>query len=76
MLLDVCMDDGDGVDLLRQVRELRPEARIYMVTGYEVEERLQQALSQGATGTIRKPFRVNEILKVIYGEAQPRPTVS
>jgi DNA-binding NarL/FixJ family response regulator len=76
VLLDVCMEDGDGVELLRQFRELRPDARIYMVTGYEVENQLQQALAEGATGTIRKPFRVHEILSVIYGGTPPRPSVS
>jgi two-component system NtrC family response regulator len=76
VLLDVCMEDGDGVALLRQFRELRPDARIYMVTGYEVEDQLQQALAEGATGTLRKPFRVNEILEVIYGEAPPPSTLS
>lgn len=76
VLIDVCMEDGDGVDLLRQFREVRPEARIYMVTGYEVEERLQQALANGATGAIRKPFRVSEILEVIYGGAKPPSPLS
>jgi CheY-like chemotaxis protein len=69
IFLDVCMEDGDGVEVLRQIRQLRPEARIYMITGYQVDEELQAALAEGAAGAIHKPFRVGEILSALRGTA-------
>ena len=69
IFLDVCMEDGDGVELLRQIRQVRPEARIYMITGYKVDDQLQAAITEGAAGAIHKPFRVVEILSALRGTA-------
>jgi len=67
IFLDVCMEDGDGAALVQKVAEAQPEARIYMITGYRVEERLGAALAAGACGSIYKPFTVSEILEVVGG---------
>ena len=73
IFIDVCMGDGDGVDLLRQIRQVKPDARIYMITGYNVDPQLQAALAAGAAGAIYKPFKVGEILAAIHG-MYPEPT--
>ena len=73
IFVDVCMGDGDGVELLRQIRQVRPDARIYMITGYDVGPQLQEALAEGAAGAIYKPFKVGEILAAIHG-MYPEPT--
>ncbi len=74
IFIDVCMGDGDGVELLRQIRQVRPNARIYMITGYDVDPQLQAALATGAAGAIYKPFKVGEILAAIHGTySEPTP---
>jgi DNA-binding NarL/FixJ family response regulator len=67
VFLDVRMEDGSGVDLLQRLREHQPEARIYMITGYRADREIQEALAQGATGIISKPFRVRDILAALHG---------
>ena len=73
IFIDVCMGDGDGVELLRQIRQTRPDTRIYMITGYDVDAELRAALAAGAAGAIHKPFKVGEILAAIHG-MYPEPT--
>lgn len=67
VFLDVCLDDGSGVDLLQSLRPHQPDARIYMITGFKVDAEIQQALATGATGVISKPFRVRDILAALHG---------
>jgi len=72
VFLDVCMEDGSGVDLLESIRQHQPDARVYMITGYRVDKEIQQALTAGASGVISKPFRVKDILAALYGTASPQ----
>ncbi|MBN1917975.1 MAG: response regulator [Verrucomicrobia bacterium] len=69
VFLDVRMEDGCGVDLLKRIREHQPGARIYMITGYRADKEIQQALAEGAAGFISKPFRVKDILGALHGPA-------
>jgi len=76
IFLDVCMEDGDGVELLGRIREVRADPRIYMITGYGVNDRLEESLASGASGAIYKPFTVGEILAALYGTASSSAHVS
>lgn len=67
IFLDVCIQDGDGVQVLRTIKELRPDSNVYMMTGYEVEDRVQAAIEAGARGVIYKPFPVEQILDAVRG---------
>ena len=67
VFLDVRMEDGSGIDLLKSVRRHQPDARVYMITGYKLDTEIQQALAEGATGIISKPFRVRDILAALHG---------
>ncbi len=69
IFLDVCLKDGNGVELLRRIRRVTPDARIYMMTGFSVAEQIEAALAGGASGAIYKPFRVNEIVAAVRGAA-------
>ena len=74
IFLDVCMDEYDGVELLRRIREFRSDPHIYMITGYKVDDQLRTALAEGAAGVIHKPFKVREILAVLPGaSSEPAP---
>ena len=76
VFLDVCMGDGSGLDVLREIKHVRPDARIYMITGYQVEDQLRDALKQGAVGAIHKPFRVKEILSALRGDGSEGASLS
>lgn len=62
--MDVMMPGKNGVESFLEIRRMKPQARIFMMTGYSVEELLRQAVSGGALGVLEKPFDVNEILRM------------
>jgi DNA-binding response OmpR family regulator len=62
--IDVMMPGKNGVESFLEIRRLRPQARVFMMTGYSVEELLQQAVREGAMGYLEKPFEPREVLRI------------
>jgi CheY-like chemotaxis protein len=61
ILLDLNMPGVDGVEVLRQVRESRPDLRVIIMTAYGTREMILEAKQLGASDFIRKPFVPEEI---------------
>jgi two-component system, NtrC family, response regulator HydG len=62
--MDVMMPGKNGVESFLEIRRMKPQARIFMMTGYSVEELLRQAVSGGALGVLEKPFDASEVLRM------------
>jgi CheY-like chemotaxis protein len=56
ILLDLRMPGVDGMEVLRQVRESRPDIRIIILTAYGTIELAVEAMKLGAVDFIQKPF--------------------
>jgi DNA-binding NtrC family response regulator len=65
VFLDMRMPKTNGFELLVQLKPLLPEAFFILMTGYAVDEMLEEALQKGASFAIRKPFNINDILEKI-----------
>jgi DNA-binding response OmpR family regulator len=65
ILLDLHMPGVDGMEVLRQVREIRPEIQIIIITAYGTVDRAVEALKLGAVDFIQKPFVPEEIREVV-----------
>jgi DNA-binding NarL/FixJ family response regulator len=53
-LVDLRLPDGYGVDVIRQIRTVAPQARLLVITTYEGDEDIHQALQAGASGYLVK----------------------
>lgn len=62
--MDVILPGMNGVESFMQIHRVRPQARVYMMTGYSVEQLLTQALNGGALGVLEKPFDPEAILQL------------
>jgi two-component system response regulator FlrC len=62
---DVRMPHMDGLALLRAVRALEPTAAVVLVTGYDDEEMLRQVRESGADYVLSKPFRLDDIKRIV-----------
>lgn len=65
ILLDLEMPDLDGVNVLTQVRAADSGARVIIVTAYDTDERIVQAVVAGAQGYVLKGAPREEIFRAI-----------
>src|SRR5713226_4200314 len=61
VLTDLRLEDGDGLEVLKAVRESHPETITIMLTGYASLESAIQALRAGAYDYLVKPSEVEEL---------------
>ncbi|MBN1935781.1 MAG: response regulator [Anaerolineae bacterium] len=65
ILMDVRMPVLDGVHALKQIKAIRPEAVVTMMTGFALEDLLQDALTEGAFALLDKPVSIDEVIVLI-----------
>lgn len=75
LLLDVLMPHRDGFSLLREVRRLHPALPAIVMSGYSTPDTIAGAFDCGATRFIAKPFRPDELMKLIHRMTGDHPTV-
>ena len=65
LLLDLAMPKKDGLTVLKEIMEKKPQSRIILITASDDQKIITQCLQIGATSCISKPFDFNEVLKQI-----------
>jgi len=61
ILLDLRMPGMDGMEVLRRVRQTRPDIKVIIITAYGSIESAVEAMKLGAVDFIQKPFAPKEI---------------
>jgi CheY-like chemotaxis protein len=74
VFMDVKLPGMNGVDTFFAFKQIRPDAKVMMMTGYSVEQLLTQAIDNGALGVLRKPFVISDLLQVL-DQVKPRGMV-
>ncbi|WP_239002958.1 response regulator [Dechloromonas sp. TW-R-39-2] len=70
--LDVVMPEKDGLEALCEIKAARPETEIVMVTSNADPETVQEAIQNGASGFIIKPFNAARVLDTLEKVAARR----
>jgi DNA-binding NarL/FixJ family response regulator len=76
VLLDISMPDLNGVDALLQIRRIKPELPVLILTAYPEEQYAVSLLRAGASGFIRKESASDQLITAIRTVAQGRKYVS
>ncbi|MFL7792536.1 MAG: response regulator [Anaerolineae bacterium] len=63
--MDVRLPGKSGTESFLEIRKFKPSARVVMMTGYSVEQLLEQAVEHGAWGVLDKPIDVHQMLERI-----------
>ncbi|MDI6849655.1 MAG: sigma-54 dependent transcriptional regulator [Candidatus Saccharicenans sp.] len=65
ILLDLLMPGLDGLEVLKQIKKIDPEALVIIITAYASVESALTAIKMGAYDYIQKPFKNDELLMTI-----------
>ena len=72
VLLDIDLPDGSGLDVLRQIKQERPESIVIMITGNVHVDSTISALRGGAYDFIGKPIGLEELRVTIRNGIEAR----
>jgi DNA-binding NtrC family response regulator len=70
LLLDLMLPDADGLDMLRWVRDERPDLAVVMITAYGSVENAVAAMKSGAFHYVTKPFKNEEVRQMVARAVQ------
>src|SRR4030066_992850 len=65
VLTDLKMEKVDGMQVLQQCCKLNPDTEVIMITGYATLESAVEAMKHGAFYYIVKPFKLDEVRKIV-----------
>ncbi|NTV13967.1 MAG: sigma-54-dependent Fis family transcriptional regulator [Desulfobulbaceae bacterium] len=65
ILTDLKMEKVDGMDILKYSRENHPGTEVIMITGYATLDSAIDAMKAGAYHYIAKPYKIDEVRKVV-----------
>ncbi len=65
VLTDLRMEKVDGMQVLAKCRETSADSEVVLITGYATLESAVEAMKHGAFYYIAKPFRLDEVRKVV-----------
>jgi DNA-binding NarL/FixJ family response regulator len=66
VLMDINLPGMNGVECVRQLKQVLPQTQIVMLTVYEDTENIFNALAAGAAGYLLKRTKTDELLEAIH----------
>lgn len=80
VLMDIRMPELDGIEATRRLLEERPETRVLMLTTFDLDEYVFDALRAGASGFLLKDAPAQDLVGAVHtlarGEALLAPAVT
>ncbi len=65
VILDMIMPDMGGFEAFNRIRQLNPDARIVLASGYSLSEEVMELLSSGGVEFLQKPFSEDQLWQKI-----------
>ncbi|MFD2444796.1 response regulator [Bacillus sp. CGMCC 1.16607] len=65
IFMDIVMPNKDGIQALKEIMELKPDAKVIMASSVGTNEHLKKALENGAYDFIQKPISLEAVTNLI-----------
>jgi CheY-like chemotaxis protein len=65
VLLDIIMPNMKGGEVFDWLKEINPEVKVLLSSGYSIDGEASQILERGCSGFIQKPFDMNQLSQSI-----------
>ena len=72
-VIDLRLEDGNGLDVVEALREARQDAKIIVLTGYGAIATAVAAVKVGATDYLSKPADADEVTQALLTQPNDRP---
>ncbi|SMC18852.1 DNA-binding transcriptional response regulator, NtrC family, contains REC, AAA-type ATPase, and a Fis-type DNA-binding domains [Desulfacinum hydrothermale DSM 13146] len=76
VLLDLRIPDGDGIEVLRQIKKIAPQTVVIIMTGFASIESSVSAMKEGAYDYVVKPLDVEQLTRMLRTVVQQRRSLS
>ena len=70
VIIDYHMPGKDGIETFREIKELQPDLRAYLMTADTREEVIELGLEAGFSGFIPKPIEISRLREVLLGAGE------
>jgi len=67
VLMDITMPNKNGLEALKEIKEIDANAKIVMCSAMGQESMVVEAIRNGAKDFIVKPFKADRVLKTVQG---------
>ena len=71
VLLDIMLGEENGIDILQQMKRVRANLQVIMITGYASIESAVQSIKLGAFDYVKKPLDFEYLLRVVENAIRP-----
>jgi CheY-like chemotaxis protein len=65
VLLDIIMPNMKGGEVFDRLKEINPEVKVLLSSGYSIDGEASKILERGCSGFIQKPFDMNQLSQSI-----------
>lgn len=65
VILDMVLPGMSGKNIFDRLREINPDVRVLLASGYSINSEAEQILARGCKGFLPKPFRIAELAQKI-----------
>ncbi|MEM7709587.1 MAG: ActR/PrrA/RegA family redox response regulator transcription factor [Pseudomonadota bacterium] len=72
-VVDLRLENGNGLDVVERLRDRRPDSRIVVLTGYGAIATAVAAVKMGATDYLSKPADANDITNALLAQGDDLP---
>ena len=80
VMLDVNLPSLSGLDVLKQIKQIRNELPVIVISGFVSTENAIEAMREGAFEYLTKPFEIQKLIDMVNKacgySARPRPVVA